>query len=71
MILSKLVLEPVVRYLLRSSELLFVSALGYCMGIAAICGYIGISPEAGAFFAGISVGKTHRTGLILKTKLVH
>jgi CPA2 family monovalent cation:H+ antiporter-2 len=26
------------------------------MGIAAICGYIGISPEAGAFFAGISVG---------------
>ena len=56
MILSKLVLEPVVRYLLRSSELLFVSALGYCMGIAAICGYIGISPEAGAFFAGISVG---------------
>jgi Kef-type K+ transport system membrane component KefB len=56
MILSKVVLKPVVRYLLRSSELLFVSALGYCMGIAAICGYIGISPEAGAFFAGISVG---------------
>ncbi|MBC8259289.1 MAG: cation:proton antiporter [SAR324 cluster bacterium] len=56
MILSKVVLDPVVRYLLRSSELLFVSALGYCMGIAAICGYIGISPEAGAFFAGISVG---------------
>jgi len=56
MILSKVILEPVVRYLLRSSELLFVSALGYCMGIAAICGYIGISPEAGAFFAGISVG---------------
>ena len=56
MILSKVVLEPVVRYLLRSSELLFVSALGYCMGIAAICGYIGISPEDGAFFAGISVG---------------
>ena len=56
MVLSKLVLEPVVRYLLRSSELLFVSALGYCMGIASICGYIGISPEAGAFFAGISVG---------------
>ena len=56
MILSKLVLEPVVRYLLRSSELLFVGALGYCMGIAAICGNIGISPEAGAFFAGISVG---------------
>ena len=56
MVLSKLVLEPVVRYLLRSSELLFVSALGYCMGIASICGYLGISPEAGAFFAGISVG---------------
>ena len=56
MILSKVVLKPVVRYLLRSSELLFVSALGYCMGIASICGFIGISPEAGAFFAGISVG---------------
>ena len=56
MLISKFILEPVVRYLLRSSELLFISAVGYCMGIAAICGALGISPEAGAFFAGISLG---------------
>ena len=56
MLISKFILKPVVRYLLRSSELLFISAVGYCMGIAAICGVLGISPEAGAFFAGISLG---------------
>ena len=55
MLVSRFILEPVVRYLLRSSELLFLSAVGYCMGIASICGVLGISPEAGAFFAGISV----------------
>lgn len=56
MVLSKIILEPVLRFLLRSAEMLFISALGYCMGIASICGYLGISPEAGAFFAGVSIG---------------
>jgi len=55
-ILSKYVLDPVVRYLTSSPELLFVSALGWCMGVASVCGALGISPEAGAFLAGVSVG---------------
>jgi Kef-type K+ transport system membrane component KefB len=56
LVLARLALDTVVRYLLRSAELLFVGTLGYCMGVAAICGYLGISPEAGAFFAGVSIG---------------
>jgi len=55
-ILSKYVLDPVVRYLTSTPELLFVSALGWCMGVASVCGALGISPEAGAFLAGVSVG---------------
>lgn len=55
-ILSKYVLDPVVRYLTSAPELLFVSALGWCMGVASVCGALGISPEAGAFLAGVSVG---------------
>ena len=55
-ILSKYVLDPVVRYLTSSPELLFVSALGWCMWVASVCGALGISPEAGAFLAGVSVG---------------
>ncbi len=56
LVLAKLFLEPILRYLLRSSEMLFISALGYCMGVASICDYLGIAPEAGAFFAGVSIG---------------
>ncbi len=56
LVLAKVLLEPILRYLLRSAEMLFISALGYCMGIASICDYMGIAPEAGAFFAGVSIG---------------
>ena len=55
-VLSKYILDPVVKYLTKSPELLFVSALGWCMGVASVCSAIGISPEAGAFLAGVSVG---------------
>jgi Kef-type K+ transport system membrane component KefB/Trk K+ transport system NAD-binding subunit len=54
--LSRYVLSPVFKYLGESPELMFVTALGYCMGVAAICDTMGFSQEAGAFFAGVFLG---------------
>lgn len=54
-ILAKFVLARVFRFFARSSEMLFIGTLGYCMGIAAFCELFHFSPEIGAFFAGASL----------------
>lgn len=54
-LLEKFVLSPLFKFFARSAELLFIGALGYCMGVAALCGAVGFSPEIGAFFAGVSL----------------
>ena len=54
--LSRYVLEVVFKFLSESPELMFVTALGYCMGVAAICDTMGFSQEGGAFFAGVFLG---------------
>lgn len=54
-ILEKFVLNALFKFFARSAELLFIGALGYCMGVAALCGLVDFSPEIGAFFAGVSL----------------
>ena len=54
--LSRYVLERVFKFLSESPELMFVTALGYCMGVAAVCDTLGFSQEGGAFFAGVFLG---------------
>jgi Kef-type K+ transport system membrane component KefB len=54
--LSRYVLEKVFKFLSESPELMFVTALGYCMGVAAVCDTMGFSQEGGAFFAGVFLG---------------
>jgi len=54
-LLSRYVLTAVFAFFARSSEMLFIGTLGYCMGIAGLCEYFSLSPEIGAFFAGVSL----------------
>ena len=54
-LLSKYVLTRVFGFFARSSEMLFIGTLGYCMGIAGLCELFHFSPEIGAFFAGASL----------------
>ncbi len=54
-LLSKYVLTGVFGFFARSSEMLFIGTLGYCMGIAGLCELFNFSPEIGAFFAGASL----------------
>ncbi|MCH7477811.1 MAG: cation:proton antiporter [SAR324 cluster bacterium] len=54
-LLSRYVLTRVFAFFARSSEMLFIGTLGYCMGIAGLCELFHFSPEIGAFFAGASL----------------
>ena len=54
-LLSRYVLTRVFGFFARSSEMLFIGTLGYCMGIAGLCELFHFSPEIGAFFAGTSL----------------
>ncbi len=54
-LLARYALSAVFRFFARSSEMLFIGTLGYCMGIAGLCELFHFSPEIGAFFAGVSL----------------
>ncbi len=52
---TKYVLNAMFKYLARSSELLFIGALGYGMGVGGLCEVVSFSSGIGAFFAGATL----------------
>jgi|TARA_Y100000294_G_scaffold134158_1_gene126750 Kef-type K+ transport system membrane component KefB len=54
-ILNKLILNRLFRYLASAKELLFVGSLGWALGFAAFAEAIHFSPEIGAFMAGAAL----------------
>mgnify|MGYP002628263336 CR=1 FL=1 len=51
----KIVLQPLFSKFDRIGEYVFLLALGWCLGIAELAEYSGLSREIGAFIAGISI----------------
>lgn len=49
------VLPHLIRYIAKSQELLFIFALAWGFGIAALVNFIGFSVEVGALFAGVTL----------------
>ena len=49
-------------------EYLFLMAIGWCLGLAELAGYIGLSKEMGAFIAGITLA-THPVSQFMTEKL--
>tara|TARA_B100000795_G_scaffold126737_1_gene94498 strand:- start:1886 stop:3592 length:1707 start_codon:yes stop_codon:yes gene_type:complete len=54
-ILNKLILNRLFRYLAKAKELLFIGSLGWALGFAAFAEAIHFSPEIGAFMAGAAL----------------
>ncbi len=52
---GRFLLRPLFRYLARSAELLFVGALGWALGVAALGEAFHFSPEISAFLAGVAM----------------
>lgn len=49
------VILPLIARFDRFQEYIFLLAVGWCLGIAELCHYVGLSGEIGAFIAGISI----------------
>lgn len=54
-LITTLVLPKVMGFFAQSSELLFVTALGWGFGMATIAQFVGLSAEIGALFAGVAL----------------
>ncbi|MBF0238248.1 MAG: cation:proton antiporter [SAR324 cluster bacterium] len=52
---TKYLLNPLFKFFAKSGEMLFIGALGYGMGVAALCEVVHFSSGIGAFFAGATL----------------
>lgn len=68
-LLATKVLPPLMKYVAKSQELLFLFALAWGFGIATLVNYAGFSIEIGALFAGVALAHlpyVHQIGARLK-----
>ena len=54
----KLVLERLIQRFDRFHEYIFLLAIGWCLGMAQLAGALHLSPEIGAFVAGVSIASS-------------
>ncbi|MFM7274175.1 MAG: cation:proton antiporter, partial [Gammaproteobacteria bacterium] len=57
-LMVKLVLVPLLTRFDRFQEYVFLLAIGWCLGLAELAAALGLSPEIGAFVAGVSVASS-------------
>jgi len=56
--LVRLVLVPLIRRFDRFQEYIFLLAIGWCLGLAEVASLVRLSPEIGAFVAGVSIASS-------------
>ena len=58
--ISQKLVTPVLKYLGKSTELLFIAAIGWCMVVAALVAspFVGFSIEIGGFLAGLAIASS-------------
>lgn len=54
-LLVRVVMVPLLTRFDRFQEYVFLLAIGWCLGVAELASWLGLSPEIGAFVAGVSV----------------
>lgn len=54
-LLVRVVMVPLLKRFDRFQEYVFLLAIGWCLGLAELASWLGLSPEIGAFVAGVSV----------------
>ena len=57
-LMVRLVLVPLLTRFDRFQEYVFLLAIGWCLGLAELAAALGLSPEIGAFVAGVSVASS-------------
>lgn len=55
LVIVRIVLLPLIRSFDRFHEYIFLLAIGWCLGMAEVAHFLGVSAEIGAFIAGITI----------------
>lgn len=66
-LLVKVLILPLIKRFDRFQEFIFLIAIGWCLGIAELSKYLGLSLEIGAFIAGISLASSPISAYIANT----
>lgn len=67
-VMERFILIPLIRRFDKIQEYIFLLAIGWCLGMAELASYLGLSHEIGAFIAGVAIA-TNRISLFIAESL--
>ena len=67
-LMERFILIPLIRRFDKIQEYIFLLAIGWCLGMAELASYLGLSHEIGAFIAGVAIA-TNRISLFIAESL--
>lgn len=67
-LMERFILIQLIRRFDKIQEYIFLLAIGWCLGMAELASYVGLSHEIGAFIAGVAIA-THRISLFIAESL--
>jgi Kef-type K+ transport system membrane component KefB len=67
-LMERFILIPLIRRFDKIQEYIFLLAIGWCLGMAELASYLGLSHEIGAFIAGVAIA-TNRISLFIADSL--
>lgn len=67
-LMERFVLIPLIRRFNKIQEYIFLLAIGWCLGMAELANFLGLSHEIGAFVAGVAIA-TNRISLFIAESL--
>ena len=67
-LMERFILIRLIRRFDKIQEYIFLLAIGWCLGMAELASYVGLSHEIGAFIAGVAIA-THRISLFIAESL--
>ena len=65
----KLLIRPLVHYFWHMKEYVFLLAIAWCLGLAQLGEFLGLSGGIGAFIGGVSIASHSRTAALIRERL--
>ncbi len=66
---KKLVIRPLAHYFWHNKEYVFLLAIAWCLGLAELGEFLGLSGGVGAFIGGVSIASNSRTAALIRERL--
>lgn len=66
---KRLIIKPLARYFWHIKEYVFLLAIAWCLGLAELGSYLGLSDGVGAFIGGVSIASNSRAASLMRERL--